>query len=327
MIDDPRVTQVESAGIPRGLADGANLVAGTSWVWVSTKLSGSVDVLFVDEAGQISLANVVAVSAAARNIVLLGDPQQLDQPLQGTHPPGAEQSALAHVLDGLATMPPDRGLFLETTWRLHPDLCEYTSEVFYDSRLEPEAHLAEQLVRSVDTVADGTGTRMLAIPTVGADNENPEEAEAVAGLVTALVEGGTTWTPAHGTPRPLTLDDVLVVAPVQRPGRRDQATAPGGRSRGDRGQVPGPGSADQHLLAHDLGTGARATGPGLPVQPAPTECRDLEGSGRRHRRGVAGPVPGPGPDPGTDAPRERVLPLRRDGGETSLMARPYHRPS
>ncbi len=213
LIDDPRVAQVESADIPRGLAEGANLVAGTSWVWVSPKLSDSVDVLFVDEAGQISLANVVAVSAAARNIVLLGDPQQLDQPLQGTHPPGAEQSALAHVLDGRATIPSDRGLFLETTWRLHPELCRFTSEVFYDDRLEAEPHLAGQTIAGGDPLITGVGPRMIDLPTVGADNENPEEAAAVASLVLGLVEADTRWTDQKGRTRRLDLEDILVVAP------------------------------------------------------------------------------------------------------------------
>ena len=70
--------------------------------------------------------------------MLLGDPQQLDQPLRGSHPPGAGRSALAHILGDRATMPADQGLFLETTWRLHPELCRYTSETFYDDRLEAE---------------------------------------------------------------------------------------------------------------------------------------------------------------------------------------------
>jgi uncharacterized protein len=213
LIHDPRVRQVETNEIPDGLADGADLVAGTGWVFANDRLGDVVDVLFIDEAGQISLANVVAMSASTTSIVLLGDPQQLDQPLQGTHPPGAERSALAHVLGDRATMPADRGVFLETTWRLHPDLCEYTSEVFYDDRLEPEAHLAIQAVGGADTLVGRTGPRMVPMPTTGADNENTEEAAAVASLVLGLIEGGTTWTDDDGVTRALTLEDVLVVAP------------------------------------------------------------------------------------------------------------------
>ena len=157
--------------------------AGTSWLWASAKVAGAIDVLFVDEAGQISLANVVAMSQATDSIVLLGDPQQLDQPLRGSHPPGAERSALAHVLDGAATIPPDRGLFLETTWRLHPELCSFTSEVFYDDRLEPEAHLAGQRLQSTIGRWSTAWVRgCTTVPTVGADSESPVEADAVAEL-------------------------------------------------------------------------------------------------------------------------------------------------
>ena len=110
-------------------------------------------------------------------------------------------------------MPPDRGLFLETTWRLHPDLCAYTSEAFYDARLEPQPDLARQRVVAPLDLADGTGPRLLDIPTTGADNESPDEAAAVAALARSLVDGRTTWTDRKGAVRPVTWDDVLIVAP------------------------------------------------------------------------------------------------------------------
>ena len=98
----------------------------------------SVDFLFVDEAGQMSLADAVAASLCARSLVLLGDPQQLDQPLQGTHPPGAERSVLAHVLDGAEVMPGELGLSLGGSWRLHLEISAYTSEVFYERKLHSQ---------------------------------------------------------------------------------------------------------------------------------------------------------------------------------------------
>jgi uncharacterized protein len=159
----------------------------------------------------MSLANVVAMAQATDSIVLLGDPQQLDQPLRGTHPPGAERSALAHVLDGAATIAPDHGLFLETTWRLHPALTAFTSEVFYDDRLESEAHLAGQAVRSQLALVDGVGPRLDPVPTVGADSESPEEADAVAELARSIVGGS--WTDPKGVTRQLGWGDVLIVAP------------------------------------------------------------------------------------------------------------------
>ena len=216
ILDDDRVTRGKDANDVRArLEDGrANLAAGTPWLWASSKMVDAVDVLFVDEAGQISLANVVAISRATESLVLLGDPQQLDQPMQGTHPPGADRSALAHVLAGQATMPPDRGLFLESTWRLHPDLCAFTSEVFYDDRLEPEPHLVVQRLNARGmTIGDGVGPRLLEVPTVGADNESPEEADEVARVARSIVEGGASWVNEKGELRPVTWDEVLIVAP------------------------------------------------------------------------------------------------------------------
>jgi uncharacterized protein len=213
VLDAERVTKTDDGPKVRELLDSgvANLAAGTTWLWATKRMTDAVDVLFVDEAGQMSLANVVAIGHAASSFVLLGDPQQLDQPLQGTHPPGADASALAHVLAGDATMPPDRGLFLETSWRLHPSLCAYTSEVFYDGRLEPQPDLFRQRV-DVDAI-EPTGPQIVLLPTVGADNESPAEADTVADLVERLATSGATWTDRHGTRHPLSLEQVLVVAP------------------------------------------------------------------------------------------------------------------
>ena len=213
-LDDERVIQAKNTDAVRDALESgaANVAAGTTWLWASAKMAGAVDVLFVDEAGQISLANVIATSRATNSIVLLGDPQQLDQPMQGSHPPGADRSALAHVLDGAATIEPDRGLFLERTWRLHPALCAFTSEVFYDRRLEPQSHLARQLLRMPGNAMNGVGQRLLLVPTTGADNESPDEAAAIAALATSLVRDGS-WTDADGVARPLTWQEVLIVAP------------------------------------------------------------------------------------------------------------------
>ena len=111
---------------------------GTAWLWSRQDAAETVDVLFVDEAAQMSLANVLAVSQAAKTVVLIGDPQQLDQPMQGSHPEGTDVSALAHILGGEQTIPPNRGLFLGETWRLHPSICEFTSELFYAGKLKLE---------------------------------------------------------------------------------------------------------------------------------------------------------------------------------------------
>ena len=118
-------------------------------------LDRTLDYLFIDEAGQVSLADALAMGTCARNLVLVGDPQQLAQVIQGTHPDGAGVSVLQHLLGDDATIPPDRGLFLERTYRLHPDVCDYISEEFYEGRLEPDPRCAER------TTPLGTGLRYL----------------------------------------------------------------------------------------------------------------------------------------------------------------------
>src|SRR5207245_3597206 len=132
-------------GVEQALANNeAQIIAGTVWLWARPEMANAVDVLFVDEAGQMSLANVLAASPSADSIVLLGDPQQLDQPQRGVHPPGAEASALSHLLNGRETIGEDQGLFLAESWRLHPDLCAFTSEMFYDNRLKSRPENATQ---------------------------------------------------------------------------------------------------------------------------------------------------------------------------------------
>ena len=114
---------------------------------VRPKAQDAVDVLFVDEAAQMSLANVLAISHAAPNMVLLGDPQQLDQPMQGTHPDGTAVSALEHLLAGHRTIDP-AGLFLEETCGLHPKVCAFTSEAFYEGKLQSRPGLDGQRIIS-----------------------------------------------------------------------------------------------------------------------------------------------------------------------------------
>ena len=115
--------------------DNGHVVGGVAWLWASTEADGQLDYLLIDEAGQMSLAQVLACSRSARNLILLGDPQQLQQPQRGAHPEGAEVSALDHMLRGGHTIAPEQGLFLGETWRLPPPICAFTSELFYDGRL------------------------------------------------------------------------------------------------------------------------------------------------------------------------------------------------
>jgi uncharacterized protein len=120
---------------------------------------------------------------------------------------------LRHLIAGDETIPPDRGLFLERTFRLHPDVCGFVSEEFYDDRLRPEPHLAAQRLGSAVRNLDGVGPRWVDSPSVGADNESSLEADAVAGLARSIVEGWSTWIDETGTQRSIGWQDVLIVAP------------------------------------------------------------------------------------------------------------------
>ena len=195
------------------LAEGSvNIVGGTAWLWAREDMAESVDVLFIDEAGQMSLADAIAASQCATSLVLLGDPQQLDQPLQGTHPPGAERSALAHVLDGERVVPDQFGLFLDGSWRLHPQISAYTSEVFYEGRLHSHPG-REQLALTGVSPLSGTGIRFLSVAHRGQSNESPEEAAEVARLVRSLLDAGPAYTDAEAVSHPLKWDGVLVITP------------------------------------------------------------------------------------------------------------------
>ena len=211
------------------LAAGAvDVVGGTTWLWSREDMTGAVDVLFVDEAGQMSLADALAASPCARSLVLLGDPQQLDQPLQGTHPLGAERSVLAHVLDGERVMPDRLGLFLDGSWRLHPDISAYTSEVFYEGRLHSHPGRDRLALAGVPPLS-GTGIRFVPVPHSGQSSESPEEAAVVAELVRSLLAASPTHTDASGASIPLAEADVLLITPYNAQVRALSEALPGFR--------------------------------------------------------------------------------------------------
>jgi uncharacterized protein len=205
--------QAVAAALSEARAEGtAALAAGTSWLWAHEELGASADVLFVDEAGQFSLANALAVAQAAGSLVLLGDPQQLEQPIKGIHPEGAGASALEHLLDGAATIAPEQGLFLARTWRLHPDICRFTSELFYEGKLAPQESLNRQAVTGPEPFG-GTGLRFVPVEHAGNRNHSPEEVAVVKRLVDELLAAGAAWTDRHGATHPIGLEDILIVAP------------------------------------------------------------------------------------------------------------------
>jgi superfamily I DNA and/or RNA helicase len=188
------------------------LFAGTAWLFARQDMDGSVDTLVIDEAGQVSLADALAMGTAARNVILLGDPLQLAQVSQGAHPPGTGVSVLEHLLGEVATIPPDRGVFLERTRRMHPGVCRFISEIVYDSRLDGLPELARQ------ATVFGTGLRFMPVDHAGNMSASPEEAQAVAAEIRKMV--GASWTNRDGVTGPLREQDFMVVAPYNHQVRR-----------------------------------------------------------------------------------------------------------
>jgi uncharacterized protein len=200
-------------GLLKALASGeAQVGAGTVWAWARPDFEGAVDVLVVDEAGQMSLANTLAASPAARSLVLLGDPQQLEQPIQGSHPEGADVSALEHLLEGHETISDERGLFLAETWRLHPAICDFTSELFYEGRLGSRPGREIQKLMGPTPFA-GAGLWFAPVEHEGNQSSSPEEVDRVVELYAALLADGSTWVGPDGVEAPLSPADVLIVAP------------------------------------------------------------------------------------------------------------------
>ncbi|MFS0866521.1 TM0106 family RecB-like putative nuclease [Microbacterium sp. 179-B 1A2 NHS] len=186
---------------------GGFVVGGTAWDLTHTGRIGrrSLDLLVIDEAGQFSLASTIAVSVAARRLLLLGDPQQLPQVSQGTHPEPVDTSALGWVMDGSAVIPPDRGYFLARTRRMRPEVAEPVSQLSYEGKLEAHPDTSERRL-------DGIPSGVIPMPLAHTRNatQSPEEGDAVVSLVRDL--RGRTWHDGSGT-RPLTERDIIVVTP------------------------------------------------------------------------------------------------------------------
>lgn len=201
----------DNSEVRAALASGhAQVAAGTAWLWSRSEFADSIDTLFVDEAGQMSLANVLAVAGAARNVILLGDPQQLSQVKKGAHPEGVGASSLEYVLAGEPVIDSTRGVFLAETWRLHPDVNAFTSAAFYKGQLRSTPSAARQSLEAPEPMT-GTGVRWVPIEHSNNHNSSEEEAAAVVELYQALLAGH--WTDADDERRPITPDDLCVIAP------------------------------------------------------------------------------------------------------------------
>ncbi|HMM78392.1 MAG TPA: TM0106 family RecB-like putative nuclease [Pyrinomonadaceae bacterium] len=232
-IDYPSVVHRDTAA---GLKDWFahttfSIIGGTAWLfasdkWVEGDSDDRLDFLFIDEAGQVSLANTVAASRSAKNLVLLGDQMQLEQPLQGLHPGDAGLSALQYTLKDVeeskegalvvhAVVPDEQGLFLGVSRRMHPDVCDFISDSIYEGRLESFADCARQrigIAKSPNSLIDKEyGIVFSAVEHDGNTQASEEEAERVLAIYNELL--GREYTDRDGKTQPLGLQDFLFIAP------------------------------------------------------------------------------------------------------------------
>jgi uncharacterized protein len=212
--DDEQVPWQRSGDIDfiAGNLSRTQVIAGTSSMWSDIRLSDSVDYLIVDEAGQLSLADTLVSCFATKNLVLLGDPQQLKQPLQGIHPDGVDVSALEHILCGHQTLAPDQGLFLKTTHRMHPSICKFNSKLYYDGKLKSAEELNFQKVTGNCRF---TGSGLFHVPVVHQGNTtcSPEEAEATAAIFRELTKGDVYWTDKYDKSHLVRSEHIRIITP------------------------------------------------------------------------------------------------------------------
>jgi uncharacterized protein len=191
-----------------------DLIAGTAWLFACEELDRALDYIFIDEAGQVSLAHVVGMGVSARNLVLIGDQMQLAQPTQGVHPGDSGFSALEYALGDLATVPAHLGIFLDKTRRMHPAVCRFVSEAFYDGRLHPDPSNARQrlvLGPNADTVLAPTGIRFVDVDHSDCSQSSEAEAVILNRVFRNLLK--QRWVNAQGRQVSIEKDDVLVVSP------------------------------------------------------------------------------------------------------------------
>lgn len=222
---NPQIKLLSDSKITKSLSD-YQLIGATAWFFARPELSGQLDYLFIDEAGQVCLANVLAMGETAKNIVLVGDQLQLEQPIKGSHPGDSGRSSLEYLLGDFATISPDRGIFLSSTRRMHPALCSFVSSAVYDDRLQADQIAAERklLLPPVPSkLSAANGIIYLPVEHTGNSQSSMEELDCVSELIEELLEcqiqvAEVVAAEEHSpiALRRLTLQDIMIVAPYNR---------------------------------------------------------------------------------------------------------------
>lgn len=211
--------------------DSFDLVGGTTWAFANTRAENLVDYLFVDEAGQVSIANLIGMAHSTSNFVLIGDQMQLAQPIQGSHPGDSGKSLLEYFLQDKKVVPEEQGIFLGKTWRMHPDVCSFISGAVYEDRLLPVPQTAHRTLifpdNSLQKITKRSGLLFRGVEHEGNSQDSEEEIAEIVELVNELRkcdfgDGKVT--------RKITLDDILFVAPYNMQVRRLRSAIPNCRA-------------------------------------------------------------------------------------------------
>ena len=208
---------IENVGSDQGILEAnpePQLVGGTAWTLAKQGFRGTFDYLFIDEAGQVSLANTIAMGMCAKNLILLGDQMQLGQPIQGSHPGRSGESALEYLLDGESTIAAEKGIFLGVTYRMHPDVCRFISDAIYDSRLLSAPSTVEQRLLLNDSSHPAlrpTGISYFPIAHEACSQRSEEEAAVVRELVEDLLT--QRYQDGEKQEHAFSLDNILIVTP------------------------------------------------------------------------------------------------------------------
>ena len=191
------------------------LIGGTAWFFSREDMQDRLDYLFIDEAGQVSVANLVAISQCTKNLVLIGDQNQLKQPLKGSHPGKSGYSLLDYYLEGHSVIPKDKGIFLGTTWRMHPEICEFISTSFYNKKLLAHPDNKKRSILPPKTqgslINKYEGIVFVPVEHLGNSRDSAEEANAAIKVFEELQDLVTTN--EKGEKRTLTINDFLFIAP------------------------------------------------------------------------------------------------------------------
>ena len=191
-----------------------DLIAGTAWLFARDELDQKFDYLFIDEAGQVSLANFIAMGVSSKNVVLVGDQMQLGQPLKGSHPGSSGMSTLEYLLQDKPIISPDRGIFLPTTWRMHENICRFISDAVYEGELHPQKDNQNQsliLSASVHPLLLENGIQFIPSEHQGCGQKCEEEGKIIHELYSSLMEQG--YRDREGNVKQMSSENILIVAP------------------------------------------------------------------------------------------------------------------